>query len=57
MKEDTISTVNYDTGNGMLININQYIICIKDNDAYMTATFQRKTKRYQDLATNILVNG
>ena len=31
---DTIYTLNYDNGNGMLININLYIICIRDNDAY-----------------------
>jgi len=35
-KEDaaTFSSFNWDSGNGMLINDNQYSICIKDNDAY-----------------------
>jgi len=35
-KEDaaTFSSFNYDNGNGMLINDNQYSICIMDNDAY-----------------------
>lgn len=30
----TFSSFNWDSGNGMLINDNQYSICIKDNDAY-----------------------
>jgi len=35
-KEDaaTFSSFNYDNGNGMLINDQQYSICIMDNDAY-----------------------
>merc|ERR1712001_239173 len=35
-KEDaaTFSSFNYDNGNGMLINDNQYSVCIMDNDAY-----------------------
>ena len=35
-KEDaaTFSSFNWDSGNGMLINDNQYSICIMDNDAY-----------------------
>ena len=35
-KEDaaTFSSFNYDSGNGMLINDNQYSVCIMDNDAY-----------------------
>jgi len=30
----TFSSFNWDSGNGMLINDNQYSICIMDNDAY-----------------------
>jgi len=30
----TFSTFNWDSGNGNVINGNQYSICIKDNDAY-----------------------
>merc|ERR1712001_518279 len=44
-KEDaaTFSSFNWDSGNGMLINDNQYSVCIMDNDAYCDVALTANT--------------